>query len=195
MSRSICRALDHRLARSGQAHRHGSPRASAQRTAEEKDRAAGEQRAALFESTAGGCRRGAHYPVNASSASFPIIPICNRSRQKRMFPSPHHAADDPAQHFAWLANVIKQQQPDLIVLARYMRILPAEIVAAYRHRIINIHPSLLPYFLPGAALRTTRRSRAACAYTAAPRTLSPSSSIKGRSFCRMSSTSTSEPTP
>ena len=40
--------------------------------------------------------------------------------------------------------------PDLVVLARYMRILPERIVAAYRHRIINIHPSLLPYF-PGAA--------------------------------------------
>ena len=62
----------------------------------------------------------------------------------------HQPADDPAQHFAWLANVLKQQQPDLIVLARYMRILPPEFVAAYPHRIINIHPSLLPYF-PGAA--------------------------------------------
>src|SRR5688500_7523907 len=31
-----------------------------------------------------------------------------------------------------------------------MRILPPKIVAAYRHKIINIHPSLLPYF-PGAA--------------------------------------------
>ena len=65
-------------------------------------------------------------------------------------PFAHHAADDPAQHFAWLASALKQHQPDLIVLARYMRILPAEFVAAYPHRIINIHPSLLPYF-PGAA--------------------------------------------
>jgi formyltetrahydrofolate deformylase len=39
---------------------------------------------------------------------------------------------------------------DLIVLARYMRILPPKIVAAFRNRIINIHPSLLPHF-PGAA--------------------------------------------
>src|SRR5207247_6497986 len=31
-----------------------------------------------------------------------------------------------------------------------MRILPQTIVAAFRHKIINIHPSLLPYF-PGAA--------------------------------------------
>ena len=39
---------------------------------------------------------------------------------------------------------------DLVVLARYMRILPPRIVAAFRNKIINIHPSLLPYF-PGAA--------------------------------------------
>jgi formyltetrahydrofolate deformylase len=31
-----------------------------------------------------------------------------------------------------------------------MRILPARIVSAFRNRIINIHPSLLPYF-PGAS--------------------------------------------
>jgi formyltetrahydrofolate deformylase len=31
-----------------------------------------------------------------------------------------------------------------------MRILPQRVVEAFRHRIINIHPSLLPYF-PGAA--------------------------------------------
>jgi formyltetrahydrofolate deformylase len=38
---------------------------------------------------------------------------------------------------------------DLIVLARYMQILPARIIARYPSRIINIHPSLLPYH-PGS---------------------------------------------
>jgi len=61
-----------------------------------------------------------------------------------------HAADDPAKHFQWLGRVLKEKSPDLVVLARYMRILPAEIVTSFPHRIINIHPSLLPYF-PGAA--------------------------------------------
>jgi formyltetrahydrofolate deformylase len=59
-------------------------------------------------------------------------------------------ADDPEKHFDWLLQQLQAAAPDLIVLARYMRILPARIVAAYRHKIINIHPSLLPYF-PGAA--------------------------------------------
>ena len=61
-----------------------------------------------------------------------------------------HPSDDAAAHFKWLAKSLAEATPDLIVLARYMRILPPEIVKTYASRIINIHPSLLPYF-PGAA--------------------------------------------
>ncbi|MDD1658654.1 MAG: phosphoribosylglycinamide formyltransferase [Methanomicrobiales archaeon] len=38
--------------------------------------------------------------------------------------------------------------PDLFVLAGYMRILPSAIVKAFHGRIMNIHPALLPSF-PG----------------------------------------------
>ena len=38
---------------------------------------------------------------------------------------------------------------DLVVLARYMRILSPDVVFRYQNRIINVHPSLLPAF-PGA---------------------------------------------
>jgi formyltetrahydrofolate deformylase len=37
--------------------------------------------------------------------------------------------------------------PDLIVLARYMRILPPEMVQRHPHRIINVHHALLPAFV------------------------------------------------
>jgi formyltetrahydrofolate deformylase len=37
--------------------------------------------------------------------------------------------------------------PDLIVLARYMRILPPDRVARFPHRIINVHHALLPAFI------------------------------------------------
>lgn len=60
------------------------------------------------------------------------------------------AATDVEKHFDWLHKRLDETKADLVVLARYMRILPPRIVQAYRHRIINIHPSLLPYF-PGAA--------------------------------------------
>jgi formyltetrahydrofolate deformylase len=60
------------------------------------------------------------------------------------------SAEDPAAHFAWLREQLDSRKIDLVVLARYMRILPQELVRAYESRIINIHPSLLPYF-PGAA--------------------------------------------
>src|SRR5204862_910301 len=59
-------------------------------------------------------------------------------------------ADDLAGHFDWLAKTLADRKIDLVVLARYMRILPPKVVAAFPYRIINIHPSLLPYF-PGAA--------------------------------------------
>lgn len=54
------------------------------------------------------------------------------------------------QHFAWLEQELERHQVDLVVLARYMRILPPSIVRKWRFKVINIHPSLLPYF-PGAA--------------------------------------------
>ena len=58
--------------------------------------------------------------------------------------------EDLAGHFAWLQKELESRQIDVVVLARYLRILPPAIVKAFPSRIINIHPSLLPHF-PGAA--------------------------------------------
>ncbi len=46
-----------------------------------------------------------------------------------------------------LLSTLDQIEPDLIVMARYMQILPSEICERFRHRIINIHHSFLPAFL------------------------------------------------
>lgn len=48
-----------------------------------------------------------------------------------------------------ILRLIEQYNIDLIVLARYMRILTPNFVWRYPNRILNIHPSLLPAF-PGA---------------------------------------------
>lgn len=45
----------------------------------------------------------------------------------------------------WL-EVLDGSGADLLVLAGYLRLVPAGVVAALRGRIINIHPALLPDF-------------------------------------------------
>lgn len=45
-----------------------------------------------------------------------------------------------------LQAAIDQYQPQLVILAGFMRILSHELVAHYRGRLFNIHPSLLPAF-------------------------------------------------
>ena len=58
---------------------------------------------------------------------------------------------------ALLADEIERHQPDLVVLAGYMRILSAAFIARFEGRLLNIHPSLLPMF-PG--LKTHERALA-----------------------------------
>ncbi len=64
---------------------------------------------------------------------------------------PFHAIvhRDQAEAENKILQLIEQYNIDLIVLARYMRILTPNFVWRYPNRIINIHPSLLPAF-PGA---------------------------------------------
>jgi formyltetrahydrofolate deformylase len=45
------------------------------------------------------------------------------------------------------AQLIRDAQPDTIVLARYMQIFPPWLCERYRHRVINIHHSFLPSFV------------------------------------------------
>jgi len=47
-----------------------------------------------------------------------------------------------------VVEVLKEQKVELVCLAGYMRLLSPYFVAAFPHRILNIHPSLLPSF-PG----------------------------------------------
>ena len=56
-----------------------------------------------------------------------------------------------------LAAVIDAGQPDLVVLAGFMRVLGRAFVRRYEGRLLNIHPSLLPSY-PG--LYTHRRALA-----------------------------------
>lgn len=52
------------------------------------------------------------------------------------------------QHDREIVAALQERKIDLVCLAGYMRVLSAEFIDAYRGRILNIHPSLLPAF-PG----------------------------------------------
>lgn len=60
----------------------------------------------------------------------------------------HRDFDSRATFDQALMREIDAVQPDLIILAGFMRILTAEFVNHYHNRLVNIHPSLLPKY-PG----------------------------------------------
>ena len=70
----------------------------------------------------------------AKKAKIPFVIVNDRNQEK---------AEEK------LLKICKKFEVDLIVLARYMRILTPNFVWRYPDRIINIHPSLLPAF-PGS---------------------------------------------
>jgi formyltetrahydrofolate deformylase len=55
--------------------------------------------------------------------------------------------DDRGDQERRLGEVLEELDPELVVLARYMRVLPAWLVNRYEQRIINIHHSFLPAFV------------------------------------------------
>jgi formyltetrahydrofolate deformylase len=70
-----------------------------------------------------------------------LQPVAAR-HQLPMFTMP---SSDKAQHETFLVEKLAEYAPDLIVLARYMQVLTPQVLSKYPSRIINIHPSLLPY--------------------------------------------------
>ena len=66
------------------------------------------------------------------------------------FGVPFHAVpvreDDREAQARALSALLDQHRPDVVVLARYMLILPAWLVEPWRERMINIHHSFLPSF-------------------------------------------------
>lgn len=91
--------------------------------------------------------------------------ISNRAEASGLtFASAHGIATAVVEHKGYpsreafdaeLARVIDGFEPDVVVLAGFMRILTPGFVARYQGRLLNIHPSLLPAF-PG--LHTHRRA-------------------------------------
>ena len=60
----------------------------------------------------------------------------------------HRAHASREAYDAVLIEALRERRIDLVCLAGFMRILSPAFIEAYRNRILNIHPSLLPSF-PG----------------------------------------------
>ncbi len=56
-------------------------------------------------------------------------------------------------HEKLVVSILKDLQVDLVVLAGYMRLFTPYFVNAYKGKILNIHPSLLPAFKGAHAIR------------------------------------------
>lgn len=69
----------------------------------------------------------------AQDRGIPAICIASKGKSSEVF-------------FEEILQAVLQYEPDLIVLAGFMKILPPLFVETFKNRIINIHPSLLPAF-------------------------------------------------
>ncbi len=74
-----------------------------------------------------------------------------RAAEKRDIPTAILEPGDFDSRDAWseaLRDIVAQHEPDLVVSAGFMRILAPVFVDAFKGKLINLHPSLLPAF-PG----------------------------------------------
>jgi len=69
----------------------------------------------------------------------------DRGLNAQVIPSKGRGRDE---HDAEVIAALQSVNVDLVVLAGYMRLLSPKFIHAFSHRILNIHPSLLPAF-PG----------------------------------------------
>jgi formyltetrahydrofolate-dependent phosphoribosylglycinamide formyltransferase len=75
-------------------------------------------------------------------------PAFERARSKNIpvrHCAPSHFPDEHS-YIDRLLELFREHRVDLIVLAGYMKKLPYAVVRTYHHRIVNIHPGLLPAF-------------------------------------------------
>ena len=99
--------------------------------------------AAIIDAIAGGTLPVELAAVICNEPGAPGIELARRAGHEATIV--HHRDFPDRERFdAALAGAIDRHDPDLVVLAGFMRILTAGFVRRYRGRLVNIHPSLLP---------------------------------------------------
>ncbi len=83
--------------------------------------------------------------VVSNNSGAGILDIGRRHGIPAVHISERQFPDESAFAEALLA-LLKRHGADFVVLAGYMKRVPRQVIGAYRNRIINIHPALLPKF-------------------------------------------------
>lgn len=79
-------------------------------------------------------RSGTMAEQRAVRANIPVKIVCRKD-----FP-------DPEAYDRAMLAALSDWKPELIVLAGFLNLLGPTVVAAWRNRIVNVHPSLIPSF-------------------------------------------------
>lgn len=138
------------------------------------------KRVVLLASTQAHCLSDLLYRWRSNELAFDIPCVISNHDDLRSYVEWHglkycHIPVDPADkasHFAAVAQAIGDARADVIVLARYMQILPPSLCERYPARIINIHHSFLPSFIGArpyhqASTRGVKLIGATCHYVTA----------------------------
>jgi phosphoribosylglycinamide formyltransferase-1 len=91
-----------------------------------------------------------HHTLKSGAAAEIVVVISDRPEAGGLERARHWGVStevlpNPTDGAVWLA-LLRRYAVDLVVLAGYVKLVPANVIAAYRGRIINVHPALLPTF-------------------------------------------------
>ncbi|MBL4574544.1 MAG: phosphoribosylglycinamide formyltransferase [Opitutaceae bacterium] len=103
--------------------------------------------AILRAETAGQLGRAEVVAIFSDMPDAKILSLGEEFRKPSLFldPGPFKTKFDEEREKVWIST-ISEYDPDLIVLAGFMRVLKRSFIQAFPNRIINLHPSLLPSF-------------------------------------------------
>jgi formyltetrahydrofolate-dependent phosphoribosylglycinamide formyltransferase len=88
--------------------------------------------------------------LRASPLAEVVLVLSNRADAPALERAREHGIPavvlaNPGNAPEWLAS-LQQYRVELVVLAGYLKLVPAAVTQAYRNRMLNIHPALLPDF-------------------------------------------------
>ncbi len=82
--------------------------------------------------------------ISSSSKAYALTRAENHNIKAKVIGGENYP--DQKQRTDAILQALAEEETELIVLAGYMSILDERLIAAYRNRIINIHPSLIPKY-------------------------------------------------